>query len=238
MHTISAAYSGDANFNPNTAPPFTQTVLEGPSATLSPSSLMFPVRRVGSPSPSKAITLTNTGNVTLTISSITITGASAGDFSQTNNCGSSVGAGASCTINVTFLPTAAGSRTAAVSVADNAPDSPQSAALSGTGTVVVLAPASLNFGAQQVGTRSPAKSVTLTNIGSSALNITSITLSGVNAADFFQTNNCGSSVAGGASCTIRVTFRPSATGARSASISITDDGGGSPQKVQLSGTGT
>ena len=70
------------------------------------------------------------------------------------------------------------------------------------------------------------------------LNITSIKIIGSNAADFFQSNTCGSSVAAGASCSISVTFTPTAVGARSASVAVSDDGGGSPQKVALSGTGT
>jgi hypothetical protein len=83
--------------------------------------------------------------------------------------------------------------------------------------------------------------ITLTNKGSVAVNITSppgITITGTNTSDFAQTNNCGSSVAAGASCYIWVTFTPSATGARSAAVSVSDDGGGSPQQVALAGTGT
>jgi hypothetical protein len=62
--------------------------------------------------------------------------------------------------------------------------------------------------------------------------------SGGQAADFSQTNTCGNSVAGGASCFITVTFKPSATGTRSAAVSVSDNGGGSPQKVSVSGVGT
>ena len=65
----------------------------------------------------------------------------------------------------------------------------------------------------------------------------SIMVGGANAGDFVQTNTCGASVAAGSSCTISVTFTPKAKGGRSAMISITDNGGGSPQKVSLTGTG-
>jgi hypothetical protein len=68
--------------------------------------------------------------------------------------------------------------------------------------------------------------------------ITSITITGTHGADFAQTNTCGTSLASGASCKVVVTFMPSAKGKRTASVAITDDGGGSPQTVSLSGTGT
>jgi hypothetical protein len=237
-HTIVATYSGDADFNPNAAPGFTQTVLSQPMVNLSPTSLNFPIRLVGSPSPSKPVTLTNTGGAILTITSIAVTGTNAGDFSQTNDCGTTVAIGASCTINVTFLPTAKGPRAAAVTLTDDAQDSPQSVPLTGIGTVVKLVPAVLNFGDQQVGSNSQPKTITLTNLGTAALNITSVTIGGANAADFSQTNDCGSSVAGGASCSIAVVFTPLARGARAATLGVSDDGGGSPQTASLSGNGT
>jgi hypothetical protein len=106
------------------------------------------------------------------------------------------------------------------------------------GTFVKLNPGSLAFGPQQVGTTSANKNVVLTNTGTAVLNVTGITVKGANAGDFIQTNNCGTSVAAGASCTIRVKFAPTAQGNRSASVAISDDGGGSPQTVPLTGTGT
>jgi len=78
--------------------------------------------------------LTNTGTGPLAVTSIAVSGANAGDFAQTNTCGTSVAAGAHCSISVTFKPIAAGSRSAAVTVSDNAAGSPQSIKLSGTGT--------------------------------------------------------------------------------------------------------
>jgi len=105
-------------------------------------------------------------------------------------------------------------------------------------TVVKLVPISLSFGDQLVGTTSTAKAVTMTNVGTTALTINGISLTGINAGDFSQTHTCGGTLGAGASCTISVKFHPSATGARSAAVSISDNGGGSPQKVPLSGTGT
>jgi hypothetical protein len=80
--------------------------------------------------------------------------------------------------------------------------------------------------------------VTLTNLGSTALSITSITITGTDSGDFSQTNTCGSSVGAGQNCSISVTFTPLATGSRTASVSVTDNGGGSPQTASLSGTGS
>ena len=121
---------------------------------------------------------------------------------------------------------------------DNAPGSPQKVPLTGTGTYVQLVPTTLNFGTQPVGTRSLAKKITLTNKGSAAVNITSISITGIDAKDFAETNTCGKSVASGASCFIKVTFKPLVKGKRTADVSVYDNGGGSPQKVGLIGTGT
>jgi hypothetical protein len=100
-----------------------------------------------------------------------------------------------------------------------------------------LAPISLSFGNQQVGTASAVQMVTLTNSTTELLTISGITVLGANAEDFAQTNTCGGSVGAGGSCTISVTFAPAATGSRSAGISITDDASSSPQRIALSGAG-
>jgi phosphatidylethanolamine-binding protein (PEBP) family uncharacterized protein len=207
--------------------------------TVSPSSVAFGNQSVGATSSAHAVTLTNAGSSALSITSIAVFGVNASDFAQSNNCGSSVAAGANCTINVTFKPTAAGSRSAAVAITDNATGSPQSASLSGTGVSigVTVSPSSVAFGNQSVGVASSAQTVTLTNSGNSALSITSIAVFGVNASDFVQNNTCGSSVAANANCTIVVMFTPSAIGACTAALSISDDATGSPQSVSLSGTG-
>jgi hypothetical protein len=101
-----------------------------------------------------------------------------------------------------------------------------------------LSPVSVNFGDQAVGTKSAAAPATLTNTGTTAVAITLITFTGANPGDFSQSNNCGKGLAPKASCTINVIFDPTASGARSAALSVTDNGGGSPQTVALSGTGT
>jgi hypothetical protein len=210
-----------------------------PIASVSPTSLAFASQAVGSTSAAQTLTLTNTGTAALSISSVALTGANPGDFAQTNGCGAIVAAGAKCTISVTFKPTASGTRAAAVHLTDNASGSPQAVSLTGTGTAPVanVSPASLAFASQAVGSTSAAQIVTLTNTGTAALSISSLALTGANPGDFAQTNGCGASVAAGARCSITVTFRPTASGTRTAAVHLTDNATGSPQAVSLTGTG-
>jgi archaellum component FlaF (FlaF/FlaG flagellin family) len=210
------------------------------SASLSPTGLSFGNQPVNAKSGTLTATLTNGGAAALSLSSIALTGANAGDFAQSNTCGTSVAAGASCTVSVTFDPTASGSRSASVSFTDNANGSPQSLGLSGTGTsaTVSLSPSSLSFTNQPISVTSSAQIVTLTNGGSTALSISSLTITGTNAADFAEVaNTCGSSVAAGANCSIGVAFTPSTSNSETASLAIADNATGSPQKVSLSGLG-
>jgi hypothetical protein len=180
------------------------------------------------------VTLTNSGAGVLKINHISVTR----PFQQTNNCPSSLGPGANCTISVKFRPANKGVFHGAVSVTDNVPGSPQKVPLTGTGTFVQLVPTTLNFGTQPVGTRSLAKKITLTNKGSVTVDITGIAITGNDAGDFAENNTCGKSIASGASCFIKVTFKPLAKGKRTADASVYDNGGGSPQKVGLIGSGT
>jgi hypothetical protein len=125
---------------------------EVPQPSLAPSSLAFGDQAVSTTSPPQIVALTNTNSGTgpLNISSIAITGANFGDFSQTNNCPASLAVGANCQISVTFAPTALGVRNASLAVTDNAPSSPQSIPLSGTGAqpVVQFTPSSINLSTQ------------------------------------------------------------------------------------------
>jgi Right handed beta helix region/Abnormal spindle-like microcephaly-assoc'd, ASPM-SPD-2-Hydin len=210
-----------------------------PAVVLTPTALSFGNEVYLKPSASQAITLKNTGSATLSITSLTVTGANSADYKETNTCGSSVAAGASCTITVTFTPTRLGARSASISIADNAPGTPQTAALTGTGIAALsVSPASLAFPSTNVGSTSSPQAVTLTNAGTAAIAITSFTFTGANGPDFRQTNTCGSSLAGGGSCTITVTFKPTATGSRTAEIDITDADPTTPQRVTLTGSGT
>jgi Big-like domain-containing protein/VCBS repeat protein/HYDIN/CFA65/VesB family protein/centrosomal CEP192-like protein len=207
-----------------------------PGVMFSPTSLTFATQLVYTTSPPQKVTLTNTGAGILKVTSANVSG----QFAIKTDCGEMLGPGASCTANVTFKPTTKGPLSGSISITDNAPDSPQSVPLSGTGTFVQLTPTSVNFGTQPVNTTSPPKYVTLENKGDTPLNFTGsgISLTGSDPGDFAQQNNCGSGLASGAYCRIKVTFTPSQQGKRTADISVSDDGGGSPQLVPLAGTGT
>jgi hypothetical protein len=204
------------------------------TVSLTPASLKFPIQQLKTTSSPQPATLSNTGTVAVNISSIS----ASAPFSETNNCPSSLPAGAHCTIQVRFSPVKKGLATGTLSVRDSAEGSPQTVALSGTATEVKLSPVGINFGNQTVGTKSPPADVELMNLGATPLAISNIAFGGKDPGDFSQTNNCGSSVPAGKSCTIKVTFRPQAKGNRSASLQVSDNGGGSPQEVALSGNGT
>jgi len=210
-------------------------LLQPPAVTLSPATLAFGTQTVGFTTIPGALTLTNTGTLTVSISGVTITGPDADDFGPTNGCPASLTPGSSCQINVTFTPSTTGLRTASLSVAGNAPNSPQTTALSGIGVLpaVSLSPTSLTFADQLVGAASASKPVTLTDTGAGALSIASIVASGA----FSETNNCGPLVGQGFSCKINVVFKPTAQGTQTGSVSISDNAFGSPQMVALTGTG-
>jgi hypothetical protein len=221
------------NANANTVSIMRQ-VVSGANVSFNPASLTFSVVLVGNSSPSKAVSMSNSGTAVLNISSITITG----DYSQTNDCGSSLNPGASCTIMVVFSPTASGARNGTIVVTDNASGSPQTVALTGKGTFLKLIPTGLNFGNQKVGTTSATRNVVLQNTGTASMPISWL-LTGSNTGDFGLLGiTCGSNLAAGASCNIGVNFTPAQTGPRSAGLSITDANSGGILKVNLTGTGT
>ena len=211
-----------------------------PQITLSPTALSFGSQAVDTTSATKAVTVRNSGAGTLTVSAVTLNGSHAAQFVQNSSC-ASVGAGSSCAINVTFKPTGTGARNATLSISHNAGGSPALVTLDGTGTaasaVISLSPAGLSFGSQSVNTTSISRSITLRNIGSANLTVSAVTLSGADEGQFAQTNNC-TSVAVGASCLINATFRPTSTGAKSASLAISHNAGASPSVVSLYGSGT
>jgi hypothetical protein len=205
-----------------------------PAVSLSTTKLTFATQGIGTKSAGQTVTLTNTGTATLTVTSVTITGTNASSYSETNSC-SSVAAGKTCTITVFFTPAAINSLAATLNVNDNASGSPQTVSLTGTGTDISV-PVNLKFGSVTVGTKG-SKNVTVRNLSENSVSITSITITGTNAGDFTETNICPSSLGGGKTCTVTVTFQPAAKGSRSATLNIADTGGGSPQTTSLSGTG-
>jgi hypothetical protein len=214
------------------------------SVVASPANVDFGTQLIGATTAPQTVTLTNNNSTALTITSIAIVAiappAAGADFAIApgGTCAASLASGASCTVNVTFTPSVAAAESAKLVFTDTDPTT-QFATLTGTGTanapVAVVMPTSLDFGSQLVTTTSsPAKTITLKNNGDLVLNITSITSSG----DFAETNTCGASLPAGMTCTISVTFTPTATGARTGTITITDNANGSPRAVPLTGTGS
>ncbi|MBZ5616263.1 MAG: FG-GAP-like repeat-containing protein [Acidobacteriia bacterium] len=214
------------------------TILQNATQPLSvsPLSVIFLGTKNVFTSTVQTVVLTNNQSATLTISSIVLTGANRADYSAKSNCGTALGPGLHCTITVTFKPLAPLARTASLVITDSV--GTQTVPLTGVATEVKLSPTALAFGSVMVG-QTKSLPVTLSNIGTSAFSILSpgIVITGTAAADYSQTNTCGTSVAGGSNCTINVTFKPSKKGARGATLNINDNGGPSPQKVALSGTG-
>lgn len=209
-----------------------------PVASLSQASLTFANLAVGSTSAAQVTTLTNERNTPLNIAGIS----ASGDFAETDNCGASLAAGVTCTINVTFTPTFPLSRVGSITITDDASNSPQTLTLSGVGVgPAVTLSGTGSVGSQLVTTSSTAQVVSMTNSGNAPLTISSIAIGGTNSGDFAQTNTCpGSSatLAANANCSISVTFMPMASGSRTASIIIMDNAPGSPHGVTLTGTGT
>lgn len=203
--------------------------------TVSPTSETFAAQTVGTTSAAKTVTVKNTGTASTPISIALVSG----DFAQTNTCGTTLGPSpATCTISVTFMPQATGTLAGSISVTDNGSTSPQIVNLSGTGkalTVVVTAtPTSETFAKQAVGTTSASKTVTIKNTGTGPTPISFGTTG-----DFAETlGTCTSSLGPSpASCTVMVTFTPTATGTRTGTLTIADAATNSPQTVKLTGTG-
>lgn len=203
-----------------------------PAVTLSPWSVDFAPLSVGSTSSTHTVLLRNMGSASLLITSIDTNG----DFAENNNCGTPVSGAGSCSLSITFTPTAEGTRSGSVQIQDNAAGAPHVISLTGEGlgSIATVTPASLTFPSTNVGTSSGSQVITLANSGNAMLNISSVQISG----DFVQTNNCGVTVAAGASCTINVTFSPSVSGTRSGTLTINDNANPNLQSITLSGTGS
>ncbi len=225
--TMSAPESVTANFTQNS-----------PIITLNPTSINFGTVYLLT-AKTHNVTVQNTGTASATITSISITpgaGTNKDDYTFLSFCPKNLPAGKSCTITVFFFAGNIGNPSATLNVYDNAAGSPQQVSMTATviNPIPAYNPAALRFGSVQVG-HSSTKDVTLTNIGTTALDISNIAITGET--DFTQTNNCPSSLNPNTSCLISVTFMPSRNGPRSANLTVTDNALISTQNVPLQGTG-
>jgi len=197
----------------------------GVNATFSTKSLTFATQLLNTASAAQTVTITNYGTETLTFTGTSVQG----DFASTRGCRhhawppDTLASGASCWYGVTFTPASVGNLSGEFSITDNAPGGAQTLSLAGVSTEVELSPSALEFHCS-----SGSQQATLTNVGGSALSISGITVT--SSSVFTQTNNCGSSVAPGGSCTITVTTKGGNSGG---AVSISDDGGASPQQLLL-----
>ena len=198
--------------------------------TAVPNPLVFPGQEIHTTSKPSTLKVGDAGSAVLGISGISVIG----PFAETSQCGQSVSPGSQCAISVAFTPTATGTQTGALVITDNAAGSPHTVHMSGWGTsgAVSLSESSLDFGTVDLGATNT-RTVALTNPAQSPLDISSIRAGG----DYSETNNCGAAVNAGASCTIRISFAPSAVGTSVGMVTLTDTGLGSPQTITLTGTG-
>ena len=202
----------------------------GSLITVSPNALGFGSVATGSSSAAQAVTITNSGTAAAPVTAIS----TSGDFSQTNNCGSSIAAGTSCAVNVVFTPSTTGTRSGNLTATVSGITT--TVALSGTGVapgpILNANPGSLTFGGTVVGTSSTTQAVTVSNSGTTSATVSGVSTTG----DFSQTNNCAT-LAVGASCTVTVTFTPTTSGTRTGAVSITSNANNSPTSVSLTGSG-
>jgi len=241
--TGSITITSNAQGSPHTAGLTGNGISKGPAVSLTcgaPAApcagLTFPAQAVTTPSTPQTVSLNNTGNDVLNITSISANG----DFAA-SSCPATLAAGSSCPITVTFTPTATGTRSGLLTIKDNSGDSPQTLGLTGTGTPfgpsISLSATALPFGSVLVGSSVSLPAITVTNTGNANLTFTNISASG----DFTQSNSCLTSPNGlsaNSTCTITITFTPTATGARAGAVTITDNAPASPQSITLSGNGT
>ena len=205
-------------------------------ATVSPSVLSFApqvVNLLSAGSKPQTITLTNTGNSDLIVSSLL----ASGGYKQTNNC-STLSSHQACTIEVTFAPGTVETINGAITINDNAPSSPQVVSLTGKGIAhAQLSPRVVRFGTVAIGATSQPQAVTLTAAPNSSFSINQISASG----EYAQTNNCPATLQGGQHCTIQVVFHPTVNAPVQGALSVSTAAAGNvllPLSVALVGAGS
>ena len=225
-----------------TSSSFTQSVfLSGtvnvPQPVVSPASLSFN-QAVGVPSVVRIVTLANRSAVLLSITGISLSGPA--EFQITSNtCGSTLTGGNSCTLTIVFTPQVVGVETAALTFTNSAFNSPQTVTLQGIGGIPQLSfingAAPVNLGTIALNTASTVR-IPVSNVGTANSAISRIEVTGVNSSDFLQSNDCGTSIAPAALCTISIVFTPTGVGTRNALLTMSIDISGAPQTLPLTGT--
>ena len=207
-----------------------------PTDTLSATSLTFSATIVGQTSSAQGVTLTNSGGMPLSSISPSVTG----PFQVSSNCGGQLTGNSSCSINVSFSPTAAGTQTGTLTISDAIRT--QTVALSGTGLqapVISLSPPSLAFGTQQVGAASSPLTLTVNNTGGAPMANVGFQVAGQSSGSFaIGSTTCGATLSNGSSCTAQVIFTPATAGANIAALNVSSSTlGVKAVQAALRGTG-
>jgi large repetitive protein len=241
MPTVAGLRTGVLTITDNAASSPQTAALTGageatPVVGLSVPSLAFGNQHVNSTSSPQTVGLSNSGTAPLQISSINVTG----NFTVFHDCPATLAAGANCTISVSFAPTVVGSLVGSLTITDNAANSPQGLALTGTGIApeAAVSPSSLIFAGQVVGTPGNVQTLTLSNSGSAILTLSNVAITRPASGDFALQNQCGGPINPGANCGISVAFTPTAAGTRTANLTLTTNAADGPQAVVLTGMGT
>lgn len=194
-----------------------------------------------------SVTLTNTGTLPVRVSQASVSGTGFAYYGST--CygyqadmawHDTLAAGASCTVDVMYAPTAAGSSSGTLTIPTSATSGAVVVSLTGNATPklvpeVLLEPTTLTFASRELGTTSLPQVVRLSNPGNAPLNISGIYAGG----EFEQTNSCPPSLPAGSSCTINVSFKPIRFAeVKKGSLSVLSNAKGSPHGIYLEGTGT
>ncbi|MBB5869262.1 glucose/arabinose dehydrogenase [Allocatelliglobosispora scoriae] len=210
----------------------------GPTtATLSasPVSLAFGNQLVNTTSPQVSVNITNTGNGPAAVSGVVV----AGNFAQSHNCGSTIAAGATCQVSVTFTPTSTGAKTGSFTVNSNATNPALVVNLTGTGinptpATLSFSPPSITFPDTNVGAN-VTRQIYVSNGGSVAAAISSITASGTGFS--VSSHSCGTSLAGGGNCFVNVVFAPTSAGSKSGTVTVNSNATNPVLSASLTGLG-
>jgi hypothetical protein len=213
--------------------------------TLTPSSLTFDDQVQGTTSAVQSVTYANGYPVPVTVNNVTITGSDPADFTIiTDTCiGNPLPTGTNCSVSVAFTPQATGTRTANLVFTDTATGSPRVVPLSGTGTppaplICLGSSGGILFTDTPVGVTSAPQTIIITNCGTAVLTNYSVTFTGPEAGDFTNQTSCTAApIAPGGTCSITVTFTPTAAGLRQATLSIMDSASPAPIDILCQGTG-
>ncbi len=216
-----------------------------PQAVLTPVAVSFAATNVGAISAAEVYTLANTGTASLTIGGVDLS--DAGDFSLTNNCGSTLPPSGSCSFAVVFQPQKAGVLSGTITVTDNSSGNngaQQVISLQGTGVALpapqaLLTPSVVVFADTMVTTSAAAQAIRLQNAGNAPLTLTSAVLSDLQS--FTLSSTCPGTLTVNASCTFLIGFQPQSVTALHAMLTLTDNSGASSgtaqQSIAITGNG-